>query len=576
MKLITTLILSCFSLALFAQSFPGQDIIGKGYNVFGEFANNKSIQPYPLFDFSRMSKSQSQGYTVPRRVFLKEVNEHIVETIEGSSVSEYVSNLSQDAGLDFDAFVFQASFENHFDKEIEKNSGIFYYTYMDLNTKWQVSLDSRNIDTLKNYLDSLFKSDLGTMEPASLFAEYGTHFISSAYIGGRIDYSSTTQTNEENVITEVKTAIRGKYRALSGELSNDESYDNQLREFNTSTRLSVIGGASEYTRDMKSNEQYQNWATSLTEKPALCGFDNRSLKPIWLLCSSSERANQLEDFFNKMILPKHPLPLYFEKDPILDNTNLTETFALVFTGFQIHEDCDPPSTFIEDKAGEFSYGLTVLVNDVAVKSIRMKEGFVKTVWSGNFLTVDERRDFTVNLEPGSTIKIEFWLKEHETYESDDMMGPYVMTYNYPFTNFHNYTDNDGAEYWRSKNTTLYRDDKCYAQIYYRVVPTYDESAQEFGGKGWDYFLEGDFDQSLANYRRALEIDNSTWFVHYNVALIYLIQGNPLAFEKYKLISELCPNEATNKAAYQDILDYESAHGEINRSEEVKILLKNTF
>ena len=83
MKLITTLILSCFSLALFAQSFPGQDIIGKGYNVFGEFANNKSIQPYPLFDFSRMSKSQSQGYTVPRRVFLKEVNEHIVETIEG-------------------------------------------------------------------------------------------------------------------------------------------------------------------------------------------------------------------------------------------------------------------------------------------------------------------------------------------------------------------------------------------------------------------------------------------------------------------------------------------------------------
>ena len=78
--------------------------------MFGKFANNKSIQPYPLFDFSKMAKQESQGYEVPQRVFLKEVNEHIITTIEGLSVSEYVSNFSQDAGLNFDAFFFKDVF----------------------------------------------------------------------------------------------------------------------------------------------------------------------------------------------------------------------------------------------------------------------------------------------------------------------------------------------------------------------------------------------------------------------------------------------------------------------------------
>ncbi len=557
------------------KNYPGKDIIGKGYNVFGEFANNKSIQPYPLFDFSKMARGQSQGYDVPRRVFLKEVNEHIIETIEGSSVNEYVTNLSQEAGLNFNAFVFKASFEDNFSKETENNSSLFYYTYMDLNTKWQVSLDSRNLDTLKNYLDPQFKADLKSMSPESLFREYGTHFISSAYIGGRIDYSSTTQTTEESVITEVKTAIGGKYKALSGELTNEEVYDNQLRQYNTSTRLSVVGGAAEFTRDMKNHQQYEDWAASLTNKPALCGFDNRSLKPIWLLCSSSERAQQLEDYFNNSVLTKHPLPIYHQKDAVLDNTEFTKSFAFFFTGFKIHNDCDPPSTFIVDKEGEFSYGLSIYVDDNLIGSFATNEGMVRKVWSGNFLSVGERKDFNVDLHPGATVKVKFWLKEHETYESDDVMGPYTLTIKYPFVNIHNYTDTDGTEYWRSDKSLIYANADCNAQIYFRMVPTYNQTAHDFGAKGWEYLWNNDFEQSLANYKRALENDNATWFVHYNVALIYLIQKNPLAFDKYKLIASLSGSKAA-EAAYKNLLTYESHYGTISGSEEVKILLKNYF
>ncbi len=554
------------------KNYPGNDIIGKGYNVFGQFANNKSIQPYPLFDFSKMSQRQSQGYTLPKRVFLKEVNEHIIETVEGSSVSEYVSNLSQDAGLDFDAFVFKASFEDHFDKKTENNSSLFYYTYMDLNTKWQVSLDSRNIDTLKNYLDSQFKADLKSMSPESLFREYGTHFISSAYIGGRIDYSSTTQTTEESVITEVKTAIGGKYKALSGELSNEEIYDAQLRKYNTSTRLSVVGGAAEFTRDIKNHQQYEDWAASLTNKPALCGFDNRSLKPIWLLCSNPTRAKQLEDYFNNSLLTKHPLPIYFERDPILDNNAIVQRYSAYLVGFQIIKDCDYPGLFDSDGRGEFQYGFFLYVNGNKVDGFGTASDRQHTLGDGEFLTLNRGVPFDLDFKNTESIKIQFWLQELGL--ENQVLGnkTYTIQNPYEITDFSNY-ESGGERYLKFD---LYHSSACSAQIFFKIAPVYDETAQEFGNAGWEYFVNGDYDNCLKYSKEALKINPGLWYAQYNVALVYLVTGNPSAFEKYKYITS-CVNMAwTVKAAYKDIVDYEKKHGELKGSEEIKLLLESNF
>lgn len=577
-RVLTLLIIILCPAILFAdnelpKNYPGKNIIGKGYNVFGEFANNKSIQPYPLFDFSKMSKSQSQGYQVPNRVFLKEVNEHIIETVEGHSVNEYITNLSNDVGLELDAFVFQASFDKQFTEDSKSNSEVFYYTYMDLNTKWQISLDSRNIDTLKNYLDPQFEADLANMDPASLFKEYGTHFISSAYIGGRIDYSSTTFTSEESQITEIKTAIKGKYKALSGEISDDQIYDKTLTELNTTTRLSVVGGSSEFTRDIQNNEQYEAWAASLNSKPALCGFDRRSLKPIWLLCATEARAKELEDYFNSIILPKHPLPIYFHRDPVLDNNSIVQKYCVFLDGFKIIKDCDYPTMFNSDGRGEFQYKFELLINGAYVDELRTPSDRQHVLGDGDFLTVNNCIYFDFDFNQTKEIKIIYSLVELGSVE-DQKLGDYSLTITPPFnsSDFYN-TVIKGEHYY---NFQMYYSESCHAEIFFRFEPIYEEEAVALGGKGWDSFLNQDYDKCLEQSKKALDVNQGLWFAQFNVALVYLIQGNPSAYEKYKYLVDCCTEPQIIEAAYKDIIQYEKEHGQIEGSDEIKILLKSNF
>ncbi|NQY30399.1 MAG: hypothetical protein HRT69_13110, partial [Flavobacteriaceae bacterium] len=154
--IICTIIISLNLLTsnMFSQSnYPGFDVIGKGYDVFGEYANSKSILDYPIFDFSKMKhRINSENESVPVYVTIKNASSHIIKTIEGSSKKEYIENLSEEAGLSLNVFFFKGSFEHQFNKNSTQSSNHLYYTYMDVNTKWKVSLDIRNNDTLITHL----------------------------------------------------------------------------------------------------------------------------------------------------------------------------------------------------------------------------------------------------------------------------------------------------------------------------------------------------------------------------------------------------------------------------------------
>jgi hypothetical protein len=79
-----------------------------------------------------------------------------------------------------------------------------------------------------------------------------------------------------------------------------------------------------------------------------------------------------------------------------------------------------------------------------------------------------------------------------------------------------------------------------------------------GNQGWKAFQEGDYNQCLS--QKALELDNSLGFVHFNIALVYLIKGqNQKAFRKYnEAIALTCKEVWTKKtleSAIEDINTY---------------------
>lgn len=172
---------------LYAQEYPGFDIIGRGYNIFDEFANNKSKSQYLIFDLGKMqSKVNVNGNKIPVFISLENISDHKIETIQGSNVHSYVKNYSDKLGFKFDAYIFKGSFASQFSLDEENSSEHLFFTYMDINTKWRINLDTRNFDSLIEYLDIKFKNDLASLNPKRLFEIYGTHFISRAYLGAEL------------------------------------------------------------------------------------------------------------------------------------------------------------------------------------------------------------------------------------------------------------------------------------------------------------------------------------------------------------------------------------------------------
>lgn len=561
--------------AIHAQTnFPGQGIMGKGYNVFGEFANNKSIGRYKLFDFSKMTTATDQfGHVLPELIYIENISDHIITTVEGNSIEEYSKQLSENMGLSGKSFFFKGSIDAQFKDSYQSNASVFYYTYMDINTKWRASIDTRNVDKMIQYLDEQFKKDLETLSPKELFELYGTHFISSAYLGGRIDYSSVSQLNSTTTKSDIKLAVTAQYGIVNGNYNLDDKSKTVLTNAKTTTRLSVVGGNSEFTNTLTNKEQYQKWAEGISSEPVLCGFDDKSLVPIWILTNDLTRKAQLQDYYNTSILPKYPFPIYFKEDPVLDGKNFVANYLVTLNGFNIIEDCDEPDFFGTDEEGDFQYAIGVYQNDVLKGEFSTPSERVNKIWSGESLSLEKQVNLKFNLNSLSTISIYYKLQDYDEFTENDVLGSGTITHKFPFNDsrLYNSKTEEGYKYWTQK---LYNSATCNAEFYYSIAHVYNPTAQEFGNKGWEEYLAGRYDECLSYSRKALEIDNTLWYAQYNVALIYLIQENPRAFEKYNTITQFCGDVNYYVAAYNDIIEYENKHGKIKNSEPIKLLLKS--
>ena len=309
-SLLVVVILIFLSGNVFGQTqTPGLDILGYGYDVFGNYADQASKKKYCLFNYTNFTNVPigSNQYSVPEYVFLENISKHKVSTVSGESMREYSKSQSASVGLGVDGMFFSASINTSFS---ESNSGSvrhYYYTYRDANTKWRISFDERDYDNLDKILNPRFKQDLATMDPAKLFDLYGTHYISSAYLGGRADYNTVSDVSSSTKTSDIAVAVEASYGAVNGSASVSESQENTLKNSKTKEKLTFTGGNSEFANNISDPVAYQNWASGIAKMPVLCDFDKNSLKPIWNFCVDPKRKEALKAEFAKMV-KAHPLP----------------------------------------------------------------------------------------------------------------------------------------------------------------------------------------------------------------------------------------------------------------------------
>lgn len=290
---------------------PGTDIVGYGYDVFGEYANQKSKKRYCLFTYANYTKSivGSKQFDIPKNVIVEDVSAHFNKSISGKSKRDYSKSLSAEAGLKYEGFLFEGTINASYSKYLSGKEQTFYFTFMDANSKRRISLDiiGDDISLLKTMLEPRFSTNIDNMDPKLLFETYGTHYIASAYIGGRTDFISKSIISDKASAADISSAVEAKYVSFSGNAKTDSNFDIKLIDAQTQTKLIVVGGNSEYANNISDPISYKKWASGIAEMPVLCDFDKNSLRPIWEFASTPARRKLLEEEFNKL-LAAHPFP----------------------------------------------------------------------------------------------------------------------------------------------------------------------------------------------------------------------------------------------------------------------------
>lgn len=180
-----------------------------------------------------------------------------------------------------------------------------------------------DINTYRSMLSDGFMQDLySSMSPADLFNNYGTHFITSAVMGGRINSYYLYTSNDTSDFDDVVASLSVEASYISGKTDVAVSGGYYQRDEHTRIYIKptfeVIGGG-DYgmmgDRDIRPN--YADWEKSLDDHASLMGIkDSGSLVSIWSLIDPTKdvgdyywdyndgngpvkvsRAQQLEAYF---------------------------------------------------------------------------------------------------------------------------------------------------------------------------------------------------------------------------------------------------------------------------------------
>lgn len=278
----------------------GRTKVGYGYNVL----NTSYIEPtgteerYPILELPVNAVKMDSDIRT----------EILVAT--GSSLSELSTDFNEVIGVKGKYELFNASVDVDYKKNTQTNKSYAYTKLMGLHCKMKHIL--KNGDEYQQYFTPQFKQDLEgekALDAVGFFKRYGTHLITEISYGGRFEIDFMTEMTEEDTAENIKMDIKAAYDELISANSTTE-YTEKTKNIikRSSLNFKCIGGDGTVITSLDGlNEKYNTWAKSLNniENQEICDIPNRqnlenSLVPFWKLCSSTQRANELEKMFQKL------------------------------------------------------------------------------------------------------------------------------------------------------------------------------------------------------------------------------------------------------------------------------------
>ena len=206
---------------------PGTSAIGSGYNIFGYFANTRSLKQQ-LFNWSNLDDKEvlfKPGFVVPQVIQVNNIEYSEYTSKYGVNINELQASMNQGLNIDGKYKLFSAELKSRFD-ELSFKKVKNEYSYINENIqKWELVLtDFKNA---KKALRLTVKDDLENQEPEVLFDTYGTHFLTSIIVGGKVTYSSITDETAYKNEQAFNIVAKQSYKEATFQLTSEEKKDFQ-------------------------------------------------------------------------------------------------------------------------------------------------------------------------------------------------------------------------------------------------------------------------------------------------------------------------------------------------------------
>jgi MAC/Perforin domain len=310
---------------------PGHEFLGAGYNAFGLYANAASGNVMAnIFDFSSEGSVDQQLYdeslpqvrqnvenaftTMPTEIklfyakpptmqYLPRFEASVDFSLDGSMSSEQHS-LAAHVEVEGSYGLFAAEFSARYDSSDSHLATAKFYSATARIFYYDLTMANYGADPVK-FMRPTARQDLNdkSKAPEEIFENYGTHYIYALTIGSKIVFGHSVDTSKTTASYDAAAELKARYGEEGAEVGGGggvkvTSAWEQASE-GESIHVYCEGISDAQLAAIKTADTapiaalQEGW-----HNPTLVDFPGTSaLRPIWELCDSEERKQELQDAF---------------------------------------------------------------------------------------------------------------------------------------------------------------------------------------------------------------------------------------------------------------------------------------
>ncbi|PHS25124.1 MAG: hypothetical protein COA83_06520 [Methylophaga sp.] len=258
------------------------EYLGKGYKGYQYYASPESCT-FSLFDL-----------TDPAVVDIQDAPKWEGRFASGENKTEFYDEFFAKASVSGVYDGFSGEITSTFNKSTLKNRTHSFATANIAQTYYRLTV----LDTAP--LKKEVAEDLMQLEANALFDKYGTHYLKSIYIGGRIGFSSFADRSKVTETFNLQATVDASYlEIVKGSASAGTVNKKDIEIVSRNKRIIVKGGDPAKAANVQDGlgepaESYNAWAASVPDFMSISDIADNGMVPIYELVNDSDRREVLK------------------------------------------------------------------------------------------------------------------------------------------------------------------------------------------------------------------------------------------------------------------------------------------